>query len=172
MLTLLLLRHAKAEQLAHGDDFDRKLTERGRADALALGVHLRRLHIVPDKALVSSAVRTSETFDLFAEGIGAPVDVAFDEALYNASEQTLRDLLKSMPPSVKTLLVVGHNPGIMDVAIRLARDGDGGELNLMRDRYPPCTLSLICFDTDDWRDARSTGGRLDLFLMPEHVPHG
>lgn len=169
MLTLLLLRHAKAEQQGGGDDFDRALTDKGEVDAKALGVHMADLRIVPDLAIVSAAARTSQTFDLFAAGFSTKITSRLEEDLYNATDKQLRDVLKSIDPTIKTLLLVGHNPGIMDVAAVLARDGDVTDLGRLRDRFPPCCLALIAFDTDDWRDARTRGGRLDLLLVPEDI---
>lgn len=172
MLTLMLLRHAKAEPHAAGRDHDRALTEKGEADARALGSYMARIGYLPDRALVSGARRTRQTFDLFVEGAGRAIDGAYDEALYNATDGQLRDLLRGVDPSVATLMMVGHNPGIMELAARLARDGDVTELARLRDRFPPCSLALITFDTDDWREARATGGRLDLLLLPEDVRSG
>lgn len=169
MLTLMLLRHAKAEPHAAGQDHERALTEKGAADARALGTFMARIGYLPDRALVSGARRTRETFDLFAAGAETVIEASIDDALYNATDAQLRDLLRGVDPAVTTLMIVGHNPGIMDLAARLARDGDGTELARLRDRFPPCSLALITFDTEDWREARATGGRLDLLLLPEDV---
>jgi phosphohistidine phosphatase len=167
MLTLMLLRHAKAEQ--GGDtDFDRALTERGEADAQALGRYVSQLRIVVDFAIVSTAARAQQTFKLFAQEVGG-IPVRNDECLYNASEPRLRDTLKTVPASVGTLLIVGHNPGIMEAATRLAQDGDVAELSRMRERFPTCCLAVITFDAEDWRDARTRGGRLDLLITPDDI---
>lgn len=166
MLTLLLLRHAKAEQHGQGDDFARALTQKGEADARALGVHMAALGIIPDFAVVSAATRTRQTFDLYAQASRAQISARFDDELYNATDGQLRDVLKTVVSGVQTLMIVGHNPGIMDVAARFARDGDVSDLGRLRDRFPPCSLALVVFDTDDWREARARGGRLDLLLMP------
>lgn len=169
MLTLLLLRHAKAEPHGQGDDFARVLTKKGEADALALGAHMAVLKIRPDTAFVSAAARTRQTFDLFAQGIGTTILSHIEDSLYDATDVELRDVLKMVDSAARTLLIVGHNPGIMDVAARLARDGDVTDLARLRGRFPPCSLALVTFDTDDWRDARVSGGRLDLLLMPEDL---
>jgi phosphohistidine phosphatase len=166
MLTLLLLRHAKAEQHGQCDDFDRELTEKGEADALALGVRIAHLGVVPGLAIVSTAARTQRTFELFARGAESTIDVRHEDELYNATEDQIRDVLSGVDSTIKTLLIVGHNPGIMDVAGHLARDGDVTDLARLRDRFPPCSLALIAFDTDNWRDLRRSGGRLDLLLTP------
>jgi phosphohistidine phosphatase len=167
MLTLLLLRHAKAEPQGLGDDFDRALTKKGEADARALGIHMAELKIVPDLALVSAAARTLQTFDLYRQGADRAIPARVDDELYNATDSQMRDLLKAVDSDVKTLLIVGHNPGIMDLAARLARDGDVRDLGRLREHFPPCSLALVSFDREGWRDARVSGGRLDLLLMPE-----
>lgn len=169
MLTLFLLRHAKAVAHGRSEDFDRGLADKGVADARRLGAHMARRELLPDLALVSAADRTKQTFELFAESAGADIRSRYETSLYNASDTQLRDVLKIIDNSIQRLMIVGHNPGIMDVAVRLARDGDIEDLARMRSRFPPGTLAVLGFDCDDWRDARASGGRLDLLLMPDDL---
>jgi phosphohistidine phosphatase len=168
MLTLMLLRHAKAEQ-GYGHDFERALTPRGEADAAAVGRHVAGLRIVPNFAVVSPAARAKKTFELFQEALGGDVPVRYDERLYNAAEPHIRETLRAVPESIGTLLIVGHNPGLMEAATHLADDGDVTELSRMRDRFPTCCLAVISFDAESWRDAPTRGGRLDLLLTPADV---
>ena len=168
MLTLMLLRHAKAVPHAQGDDFARTLTEAGRAAATRLGQYLRLRSLVPDVALVSTSARTSETFDCLQLAAEPAIEAHFEDALYNATDSQIGSRLKraSAPPST---IVIGHNPGIMDMAVRLARSGDLAEIERMRHRFPPCTLALLTFDADTWGDALASGGRLDLLLLPDDL---
>ena len=169
MLTLMLLRHATAAQHMPDGDFARALTQRGAADAAALGGYLARSNLIPDLAYVSSSIRTLQTFELIGRALGTAPPCSSDRGLYNATAGELRDRLRDVAPAVRTLLIVGHNPGIMDVAVALARDGDPAEIERMRGRFPPCGLAILTFDTQDWRDAKSSGGRLDLFLAPDDL---
>lgn len=172
MLTLMLLRHAKAVQHGRGNDIARQLTEIGERDARRLGAHMAGLGLLPDLALVSSSARTRRTFELFAEAAGATIAARVEDSLYNATDRQLRDVLKLIDPRQRAPMIVGHNPGMMDVAGLLARDGDVADLTRLRSRFPPGALALISFATDDWLDARASGGRLDLLLLPEDIPAG
>jgi phosphohistidine phosphatase len=169
MLTLMLLRHAKAVPHAQGDDFARALTDGGRAAATRLGRYLEDASLVPDVAFVSTSARTFETFDCLQAGTGGTIAVHFEDALYNATDGQLCTRLKRATATPPTAMIIGHNPGIMDMALRLAHSGDLAEIERMRHRFPPCTLALLTFDADDWRDALAAGGRLDLFLLPDEL---
>lgn len=169
MLTLMLLRHAKAEQHGRGNDAARKLTSKGEAGAAALGAHMAELGILPDFALVSAAARTRGTLEFFVQGAGVAIPARFEESLYNASDLQLRDTLRIVDAKVATLIIIGHNPGIMDLASLLARHGDAADLGRLNERFPPCALAVIAFDVETWSDARTSGGRLDLLLMPEDI---
>jgi phosphohistidine phosphatase len=143
------------------------LTERGDSDATALGQYLAHAGIVPDFAEVSSSARTLQTFERIVAALARDVPFALDRGLYNATAGDIRDRLRGVRTDVRTLMIVGHNPGVMEAALTLIRDGDPAEIARLRGRFPPCSLALLTFDTDAWADARASGGRLDLFLMPE-----
>src|SRR5882757_3879588 len=109
MRRLLLLRHAKAERLQPGGrDHDRVLTERGRADAKKLGLYLARHAFVPDRAVVSSAARTRETWTLLATAMDKTPAASFDERIYDAAPETILGAIKETGPSTGTLMVIGH----------------------------------------------------------------
>ncbi len=165
----MLLRHAKAVQQSRGDDFARDLQEKGHRDAGRLGGYLRSHDLVPDVALVSAAARTRQTFDGLMATIEAPVAATYDEALYNATAGEIRGMLKGTAPGVQTLMIVGHNPGIADLAAMLARDGDLAEITRLRHFFAPCSLAIIVSDGEDWADVAARGGRLDLFLQAQDL---
>ncbi len=165
----MLLRHAKAVSNSRGDDFARDLQEKGKADAARLGGYLADRAIVPDLAFVSSSARTRQTFDGMRAALPRPFPTIVNESLYNATAAEICELVQSIEPDVATLLIVGHNPGVADAAVMLSRDGDVTDIDRMSSKYPPCGLAIIGFDTDDWRDARPSQGRLDLFLLPEDL---
>lgn len=120
---LVIIRHAKAEGYA-ASDAERVLAPRGREDAKVAGTWLAELGITPDVALVSTAARTRETWQLIAEAAGWSTTPEFDEALYGADEDTILDLIAATDESVATLLVIGHNPTVGMLA-QLLDDGDG-----------------------------------------------
>ena len=169
MRTLILVRHATAEPLRHGDDFERALTPAGQQDAGRLGTYLARIRHVPELALVSSAKRTLQTFDLLARKLGAPVPADRNDKLYNATASELRDLVTATDAAVERLMIVAHNPGIMDAAIALTGDGDLELIGVMRGRFPPCSAVILTFGGEDWADVTTSSGRLEAFVMPEDL---
>jgi phosphohistidine phosphatase len=143
---LILLRHAKAESEApSGDDFDRPLAARGRREAQAVGVQLAALRLKPDIALVSPALRTRETWELVEEATPA-AKVRFDPALYNAEAGAIRRLAEKA--GAGTVIVVAHNPGLQELAVRLLRDGAAPAEFLSRAQrhFPPGAVAV--FDID------------------------
>lgn len=127
---LVVLRHARAEAFA-ADDADRHLTERGRDDATARGRWLAGVTGVPALALVSSAVRTRETWELVSAELDGEVEVRVEEALYGASPDAVLDLLRQLPESVTSVVYVGHNPTAADLAVTLD-DGSGDPAGFAR----------------------------------------
>ena len=117
-LEILFLRHAEAERKA-ATDFDRILTKKGREDATRAGKRLAELELKPDLVLSSPAPRALETAKLAAAALGAG-DVATDPAIYDASRETLAKTIAKRAGSARRLMVVGHNPGLSDLASWLA----------------------------------------------------
>lgn len=115
MPTLVLVRHAKAQPLA-ADDRSRRLVEEGRAQCADLRRWLEDQGLVPDRALVSVAARAQETWELARVGHG---EVVVEEGLYRAGPAEVRELVALTPPDVGTLVVVGHNPTLEDLAWEL-----------------------------------------------------
>ncbi|PRY27110.1 SixA phosphatase family protein [Pseudosporangium ferrugineum] len=129
--TLVLLRHGKAETPDERPDFDRRLTDRGRADAAVAGAWLAAQNLRPDVVLCSPAARTRETWDAAAAALAAaapegPVpQVRYEDGLYAGGRTELVDLLRALPDAVSTVLVVGHNPTVSDVSVLLRPDDTG-----------------------------------------------
>ena len=124
MRRLMLLRHAKTERAAPGErDRDRKLMKRGRADAPAIGAYMAHHGLVPDLALVSPAKRAQETWALVAPAFAKAPRTVTDERIYNASPEALIGAIGETRKA-HTLVVVGHNPGLHDLALQLIASGD------------------------------------------------
>jgi phosphohistidine phosphatase len=154
MKRLFLLRHAKSswddEDLA---DHERPLSARGRRAADAMGRHLRAEGIEPELVLCSSAARTRET--LARIGLAGQVE----RELYGATASELIARLRAVPPSVESVLVIGHNPGMHDLALALT--GEPG------DKYPTGALATI--DLDDWGTISPGSGRMIDFVRPREL---
>ncbi|MGH6813194.1 MAG: SixA phosphatase family protein [Methylocella sp.] len=166
MPRLLLVRHAEAGAPASEGDPERRLTAQGRADAARIGAYLCASGLVFDLALVSPALRARDTLDMILRELPQKPPCELEASLYNAGVDTLRDLLAQTASWVKTLLIVGHNPGIGVFARFLVR---GGESAVPRHFPAPC-LTVIDFPCGDWREAGAGGGRLDRFVNFSSLP--
>jgi phosphohistidine phosphatase len=169
MRRLLLLRHAKTERAELGEpDRDRKLTERGRADAPLIGAYMAHHDLVPELALVSPAQRTQETWKLLAASFAKPPKAVTDGRIYNASAAKLMSLL-SESRNAGTLLLVGHNPGIHDVAVELIGTGDVATRERLTEKLPTSGLVVIDLAFDDWALVHPHAGRLERFVSPRLI---
>src|SRR5215218_6569262 len=111
MLRLLLLRHAKAEFASSGQtDADRSLAPRGREVAPVVGRYLAQHSLRPDTAVVSTALRTRQTWALAAAAFEQPPPATFEARLYDATAGSILALLHEVPSRTSSVLVVGHNP--------------------------------------------------------------
>ena len=167
MRRLLLLRHAKAERSQPGErDHDRVLTARGRADAHKLGAYLARHAIVPDRAVISTAARTRETWTQLSQAFTAPPPVSFDERIYDATPEAILQAINEISPEPGTLIVIGHNPGMHELASMLVATGDIDARERLGEGFPTSALALITFVLADWSSQHSRAGRLEHFVTP------
>jgi phosphohistidine phosphatase len=174
---LLLLRHAKAiPGDAKTDDHERALDARGQQDAPLMGAEMHHRLYTPDLALCSTARRTIETWARIAAEFGAPPKVEFLDALYLAAPKAVLKLVHSADGQVETLLVVGHNPGLEDCALILARkhgsESERASLNGLRDKFPTCALAVLEFSIAHWRDVEPGTGMLVDFIRPSDLKSG
>ncbi len=161
---LLLLRHAKAEAGAAADH-GRDLDGRGCRDADALGHEMRRLGLVPQHVLLSSALRTRRTLERLGRFEPAP-SVQVADVLYLAEPALLLSALRAVPAEIRTLLLVGHNPGLHALALHLA---EPHALPALRDGMPTCTLACFSVGTD-WSGLAPPGAPGHLRLIgPGHA---
>jgi len=148
MRRLILLRHAKAEGDApSGDDFDRALAPRGQREARAVAAKMAALGLHPDVALVSPALRTRQTFEAVDEALPG-AQAHFDRSLYNADAGALRQLAQEAGEDAGTVLVVGHNPGVQELAVRLMAEGHAPAAYLARATiaFPPAAMAVFAMD--------------------------
>jgi phosphohistidine phosphatase len=168
MRRLLLLRHAKAERLQSGGrDHDRILAKRGREDAAAVGAYLVRHKLIPDQALVSTSARTRETWGLIAKAFPRVPPADFESAIYEAAPEAILQAIRASEPKAKTLLVVGHNPGIQQLAAILIASGDVEARQRLLEEFPTSAFAAISFAADSWDGVHPNGGRLEHFVTPQ-----
>ncbi len=170
MRRLMLLRHAKTERAQPGEsDRDRKLSERGRSDAPLIGAYMAHHGLVPDLALVSPATRAQETWALLADCFGKKTPaVVNDERIYNADSQVLMALLAETERA-KSLVLVGHNPGLHDLAVQLIASGDVEARERTAEGLPTSGLVVIDLAFDDWSRLHVHAGRLERFVSPRLI---
>jgi phosphohistidine phosphatase len=172
MRRLMLLRHAKTENDApSGQDQDRRLDDRGRLDAAAIGDWIGRHPPFPDLALVSPAVRAHQTWGIAREAmkhLAPQPQVEFLPELYGADPaQLLRTIRMASASDPQRLLVVGHNPGMHELALTLTGSGDAAAKKALEDNLPTAGLAIFDFATDDWNDVAFRRGKLVLFTSPK-----
>ena len=167
MHQLLLLRHAKSVREEAGlPDRDRPLAPRGRRDAVVLRGALRDLGLVPDLVLLSPAVRTRQTLVALEPWDDTPLVEVVDR-LYLADQAELRAVLAEVAETVRSVLLIGHNPGLHALARGLAGAADGAAARRLADRYPTAALAEFAIP-GPWRQLG--GARLIRFLTPEDLP--
>jgi phosphohistidine phosphatase len=175
MRQLLLLRHAKS---AWDDprlpDHDRPLNPRGRMAAERVAATFRRLHLSPELVLVSTARRTMETLHAL-EPFGDSTLVDPLDSLYLAPAERMLDLLRTTPETVRSVLLIGHNPGLHNLALTLigaaAMARGGTDAMRLAEGYPTCALTELSV-AGAWWSLNEGGGRLVRFVAPSDLPPG
>ena len=147
---LILMRHGKAEpHAASGGDFERALAPRGQNDATLMGQVLAKAGLSPDLVLVSSARRTRETWEAAAPAFPTARSETRRD-LYHAEVQDVLAAIRDEAPDKGTVMVVGHNPGLHELALRMAQGGvlDAAKLAQLRGKFPTSTVAVFSIDAD------------------------
>ncbi len=171
--TLYLLRHAKSSWGDAGiEDAARPLARRGRKAGRRMGRELARRGWLPDLVLCSTAMRTRETFDRLSKGIeaaepGATPEVAYEEGLYLAGAARLLARARSLDDAVRSVLFIGHNPGLQDFALALASKGEGRKK--IEAKFPTAALAVIRFEGGSWKALAPGKGRIKAALYPRDL---
>ena len=168
MKLLGLFRHAKSDwDDAALADFDRPLAPRGREAAPAMGKQFRELGLAYDLALVSPARRAADTFALARAAWGIEPEVRVEPRLYHASPPQMLRLIADIPPDVRRLLVVGHNPGLHELALHLTRGGKSAERSKLAVKLPTGALVEIQLRCEQWSGLGE--GEIVRFLRPRDL---
>jgi len=179
--TLVLFRHAKS---AWPDvaDHDRPLARRGIEAAPVMGRWLRDAGLVPGQVLCSTARRARDTWQFAQPGLAATPPVTFDARIYGAAATDLLALVREVPPATGTLLLLGHNPAIEDLALLLAtapasaagRGAAGatpGDLDRMRSKFPTAAIAVL-ESPGTWPGLAPGQARLTAFVTPRELGAG
>lgn len=161
---LVLLRHAKSSWEQELPDADRPLSPRGRRDAAEAG-HWLAAHVGrPDRVLCSTAVRTRQTWARVREAEPALFDtvpVRFEPTIYEAWSDTLLDLARQLPADVVTAVLVGHGPGLPDLAERLNRVSGDGPIG----KFKTCAVASFAV-VGAWADLGPDSAVLTAYAVP------
>jgi phosphohistidine phosphatase len=179
VLRLLLLRHAKSAwsgALAPSGDHERPLAPRGRNSASAIGAYLRQNDRVPTAVLCSTARRTVETLSLMLPEWESEPAIFYDRALYLAEWPALLAAIRIAPAHASPLLLLGHNPGLEQLAVALGLQprtpAERGRAESVARKFPTAALAIYDFDIAQWPDAKPARGRLIDYIRPKDIDPG
>ena len=174
MKRLYILRHAKAAPAEPGqDDHERALTMRGIADAEALARNLRKDQTRLGRVLVSTSARTVQTADLVLRELENAPRAEYQAALYLAEAGRIFAALQATQSRIESVMVIGHNPGLEELATMLAREPvrrkERERRDVLEEKFPTCALAVLDFDVERWRDLKPGEGKLVDFVRPKDL---
>lgn len=170
MLRLMLLRHAKSSWPSGMQDAERPLSVRGEAAARQMGGYMAHHSLIPDRVLCSPARRSRDTCaGISAQQWPAAVDIVFDDRLYGATCQSILSIVRAQDDAVRSLLLIGHNPGLQEAAELLIAAGDVELRERLREKFPTSALAVIDFALDKWNRVHERSGRLERYVTPRSI---
>ncbi|MBI1384891.1 MAG: histidine phosphatase family protein [Rhizobiales bacterium] len=175
MLKLHLLRHAKSDWTDRTlTDHDRPLGPRGERAAPEMARFMATAGLVPELVICSSAARTRQTLALMLPHLGDPESghspaVTYSPAIYEASAATLLNVLANVAGSPSPLLLVGHNPGLQELALLLAGGEECPPVWAVREKFPTAGLAEINLAISNWSEIAPGCGSLVRFETPRSL---
>ena len=161
MKKLFIIRHAKSDQSFFGNDFERPLNERGKADAPVMAKRLLEKIGKLDALVASPAARAKRTAELFAETLAMPLqDIVFISALYHAHTEVFYEVVAALPDNQEAVAVFSHNPGITHFVNSL----DSGT---QIDNMPTCAIFAVSADIKSWSGFQKTKKEFLFFDYPK-----
>ncbi len=171
MKTVHLLRHAKSSWKDTAlEDHDRPLAKRGRATAKTIAAYLKRRGIAPDLVICSTAARARQTWKPIAKAI-KPTKIVLESDVYAVPEGALLRYLRGLPEEARSVLLIGHNPGLHELALALADAPSRRRLPPADGKFPTGALASLRFD-GRWKDLRPGNAALANFTTPKEMAEG
>jgi len=168
MHELHLLRHAKSDREPGVEDHERPLSRRGRDAARRVGMGLPEALGGVDLVLCSTALRTRETAEFALAKFDPPPRVRFEDSIYLAGHAALLRRLRQLDEGLGNVLVIGHNPGLADLALALGDPGSPGYEKLAAGKFP--TAVRVSFAVDGrWAELGRTGHRLIAYVTAKSL---
>ena len=170
MLELLLFRHAKSRWDEPGvGDHERDLAPRGLRAATRMGELLRDQGLRPDLVLCSTARRAVHTWELAAQALGSEPPVRLDRRLYMAAPDQMIAVAREFGGKARRMLLVGHDPGMHRLAVRLAGSGDAKLRDRLAAKFPTAGLARYRLDLAGWAEFAGAPGELQGFWRPRDL---
>lgn len=159
---LYMIRHAKSSwKNPLQSDFERPLNERGEADAPEMGERLKKMNIMPDLIIASTAKRAKQTAKKIAKAIGYDIDaIKWYEKLYHCIPLVFEEVLYEIDDSVKTVFIVAHNPGITEFVNELSD-------SFYTDNMPTCGVVGAEMEMKHWNEFSRVNKKVILFEYPK-----
>jgi phosphohistidine phosphatase len=161
-----LLRHAKSSWKSSVADHERPLARRGRRAAKAISRHVREQGLEPELVLCSTARRARETLERIEPALGSPA-VRIERPLYGARSDALLDRLRAVPDEVGSVMLIGHNPGLQQLALELAQPA--AEVHELQAKFPTAALVTLAFPARTWRLLEPDTAELVGFVRPREL---
>jgi phosphohistidine phosphatase len=163
MKKIFILRHAKSSWIDPKlSDFERPLNDRGLNAAPFMGELIARRGLFPDAIVSSPAKRAAQTATLLKESAGLNIEIKFDDRIYEASPNTLRQAVSELDNNLDSVMLVGHNPGI---------EGFIRYLTGQTESMPTAALAIIKLKIDRWADIAADSGKLIEVIRPKDEMH-
>ncbi|MEM9062937.1 MAG: histidine phosphatase family protein [Pseudomonadota bacterium] len=170
MKKLILLRHAKSSwKDAQLSDHDRPLNNRGRLASPVIADWLADLDHIPDHVFCSTSVRTRETYGLMHSAVDRLPPAEFEARLYHAAPDTMLDLIRTAPESSRTVMLIGHQPGLSAMARILCRERASRRCERAFEHFPTAAAAVLEFDADRWADVDYAMARFVDFAVPREL---
>ncbi len=167
-MRLWLLRHAKSswddDALA---DQDRPLAPRGEHDAERMAAYLATAGIRPALVLCSSGLRARQTLGYVLAALGDAFEVRVEQTLYTFEASTLLSRLRTILDDVASVMLVGHNPALQELALTIADTGEA--MDQLASKFPTCALADIELRVDSWKDVAPATGTLAGLTIPRDL---
>jgi phosphohistidine phosphatase len=174
---LLLLRHAKSDWSGQGGestgDHERPLSARGRKAVPRVAAYMRKHGYQPQAVLCSTAARARETLELLLAHLETPATITKERALYLAEWPQLLAEIRAAPAAGSPLLLVGHNPGLEQLALALALQPQGpaerARAEKLAEKFPTAGLAVLDFEFADWSEIKPGSGKLVDYVRPKDL---
>jgi len=168
--SLILLRHAKSSwNHPTLDDFDRPLNKRGERAAMIIGQYLEQEAVAPDLVLCSPARRTRQTWEIIRPFLPPDTEFRKNDSIYLADAGRLLEILSECGDGGGLILLIGHNPGLENLASALCREQGGDDLDRLHQKFPTGALAFIDLDIGRWADLAPGTGELKRFVTPREL---